>query len=371
MENIEEVKDYLYKKRNSLEEEIEICKDKIKVINNSFNNEGFCDLESLNDGFDLIEKYGYVEFVRSKFTKKEIEDRIYRISQKKGFLNKTLKKGLEKGLSQVKMNGNKFEDFESYKTLVENLYNMLKYFEKINSKKSSPKHKFGLLYKEYSDSIYNSLRGIIAFLYIDFRKVLEKLLKNLSNKSVKYSSLISILNDLTIMDINEKPEEYEKLVNTYSKIIRNNPFLQEPELENLNLYLRSIVKSYNTAKKKQEIGNNVSDDVKIIKFGSREERKEDYKKAKEKEGLEKTIEDLRGKLDEESTLWLDITLEQLISYDKDAVNEFLKNPGSYVPSDDPIMIETIIKELEFRDLDQEGVSLNKKIISGLERIKRR
>lgn len=330
----------LKSKQNEYLEEINITKNAIKKIKDAFNNNTVCDIETLNDAIQIIEKYEYEKFIESRYTKEELEAHYQNLVGKSLLIRFATKKSLK----DINMNGKHFDDVDSYKELLNRLCELESYFSKINS---GIKGKGVMLEREFSVK-NNVLKAIIVSYYNNITNVLDMVYKRLININNKYDGLIDILCQLYSCDINNNTEEYKALVNDYSKHIRNNPAFDFSESKDLNIYFRNIVKDYD---KKQKLNETEP----LYKYGTREERFEQH----EKNQIEENLNTLINQMNSESKMWLEIVVEQIKTSNDVTIMEYINNPMTCLPGEKEVdkdtfnlIVSAAIEDLRFTDKDK-------------------
>lgn len=337
---INDVISLLETKRNVYEKEIDTINDGISKINEAFSNNTVYDINKLNDLIDILGKYNGSRFLTSRYTKEELK--AYCIMLTKGSLfGRYLTRKL---LKDVKMTDKHFDDYQSYKELLNGLCNFEHYFSKINIGKNSN----NINVKKEFNGRGNILRAIIMSYYDNFKYVLDLICRKLIKINNKYKKMIKLISSLDGIDINDAPNKYKNLVENYSILLRKNEELSFKETNELNIYFRGVVKDYDKKQRLNEIEP-------LYKYGTREERFEQH----EKNQIEKNLNTLINQMNLEAKIWFEIVVEQIKASNDATIMEYINNPMTCLPGQKEVDKETFnlivsatIQDLSFTDKDK-------------------
>ncbi len=343
---INDVINLLETKKSVYEKEIDIINDGIRKINEAFSNDMVYDIDKLNYLIDILGKYDGSRFLISRYTKEEIK--LYCVMFTRGSLFGRFI--IRKLLKNVNMTDKRFNDYQSYKELLNGLCNIEHYFSKINIGKNSN----NMFLKKEFNGRGNTLRAIIMSYYNNFKYALDLICRKLIKINNKYKKMIKLISSLEGCNINDAPDKYKNLVENYSLLLRKNEVLSFKETNELNIYFRNIVKDYD---KKQRLNKAEP----LYKYGTREERFEKHEKNK----IEEKLNVLINQMDLEAKMWLEMVVEQIKASNDETIMEYINNPMICLPGEKEVdkdtfnlIVSAVIEDLKFTDKDKYEEMIN-------------
>lgn len=234
----------------------------------------------------------------------------------------------------INIKNGKFKDVESYVEFMTRLFAPIqrRKFAKID-KKSKLKGEKSL---EYS---------ILQKTQDKFVDSINMYLSKYGKKINKYNELINLLKDLE--NVLDDEEKYKKASENLF-IYLSNEKIDIGALDNLK---DEFKKSITPKKEPEKISYSDSENTEFKKEGNREDRIKQHEKLK----LKESINCKTKKLDEEAKQWVNLIIDQLISFDEQQIKDFEKNPYLYLPGKDEKdfndIISLSIDRLKYVDSD--------------------
>ena len=343
---INDVISLLETKRNVYEKDINIINNGISKINEAFSNNTVYDINKLNDLIDILEKYDGGRFLISRYTKEDLK--LYCIKLTNG--NLLARFIIKKILKNINMTGKHFNDYQSFKELINGLCDIEHYFSKINIAKNSNNT---FIKREFNMS-ENTLKAIIMSYYNNFKYSLDLICRKLIKINNKYKKMIKLVSLLDGLDINDDPNKYKGLVEEYSALLRKNEELSFKETNELNIYFRIIVKDYDGKQRSNEVEP-------LYKYGTRQERLEQH----EKDKIEENLNILINQMDLESKMWFEMVAEQIKTSNDATIMEYINSPMTCLPGEKEVdkdtfnlIVSAVIEDLKFTDKDKYKEMIN-------------
>lgn len=298
----------------------------------------------------IIDKYGCLQKLSFSMTFDEYNKIISDFEGPKRILIKLLER-------KVSMNGRKFNDVNSYATLVSSVVAKKKTYKKFDEDRKIAKNKGPLLILPDAEDdyfIHKLVDEPTNKLLITINYVLSKL----EMKKALATNSINIMREFSYLDPSFDYDLCKEKLDEFSRIIKKYISVADNSYDELKIYLiEELKKYYNSSKNKTEV---VYPDEFYQKLGKREDRKKDHKL----KVLDQEITIARKNMSSDSKIWADILVDQILIFDNEQLELFINNPNNYVPSDiDDIdaIIDLAAKELEKRDVSVEIISVLKKV----------
>ncbi len=336
-------------KEEIYQKDVEILKKVAADLRYSNENDAAFDFSKYESPINVLEKYDYLKFIDSIFSKEKLIFIIKKMCENNIKLKFSYKIG---EIENIKISNEKFENSISFMTTLKILYIILQ-------KKRGYKVKRGkVVFKNTKSSDKKDVEflfEILAYYNTDFYDTISRLINKITVNLDKISNLINIIENLKRIDINLNTELFKENLDKYSKAIRNDELFKNDDLNSLNLELREEYRlaEKNKSRKKESQDNAAA----IIKLGKREDRKAMYQKNK----LFLEIGALKEELNEDSKTWVELILEQI----KEDSDSFVQNPSMYLPGfkeDQSCLIKDIVlKELMYNDADEKIINALKNI----------
>ena len=317
-DKIDKTIDLLNKKLNLINKDYKIVSKANRKLNKS-NGVFYHNPDLITDTCNILLKNRFEDFLQFPFKEEELKRIIYLKYYKytKSFF------------SEVTIRNGKLKDVNSYVRLMQRLFAP---FQNMNFKK-----------------IDKELNSNYTILLNDMKNNLLRCIKIYLNKYEKninaYEKILEKLQNVS-NSLNDK-ETYKQACEDLFSYLKEEK-IDIGELDNLKYELK---KSITPKKEPEKISYSDFEDTELKKEGTRTERIKEHEKMR----LKKDIIFKTKSLNDDAKQWVELIVEQLVEFEKQQIEDFKKDPYSYLPEKNEEefyeIISLSIDKLKFADAD--------------------